>query len=278
MVGVIIVAAVFFFLTTMMLVEKQSGGSVEHSDDKCDDSEKRMWSYIEDKLSGVTTETHNITCDGWSVIRLWIINREIYIDCVDDRNNIKRFNSLSDISSLYKFVYNATITDKPDIECEKILKSCINMKGVSKWIQIGNYYFYNIFENYTCYYPHRECFIRDIRDWDNKLYFGEDVLEILDSSTITPCDDPKKTYWKEFQEYSFKKKKLRDVEMKNWVDGILDKKKEYDDLQFKYDCLPSAPITDLDTFKNFCNILHESNEGSYEDYEIQNYLSLLLSK
>ena len=46
--------------------------------------------------------------------------------------------------------------------------------------------------------------------------------------------------------------------------------------QLKHEMLPSAPITDIETFKNFCKMVSE--KVSYEDYEIQNCLFLKRSK
>lgn len=38
----------------------------------------------------------------------------------------------------------------------------------------------------------------------------------------------------------------------------------------QYEMLPTAPITDIETFKNFCKIVKE--DVYYEDHEIQNYI------
>jgi len=54
-------------------------------------------------------------------------------------------------------------------------------------------------------------------------------------------------------------------------DSVIAKHNEYNDLSYKYETLPAAPIDNVEGFLNFCKILHEY--VAYEDYEIQNYLT-----
>lgn len=88
---------------------------------------------------------------------------------------------------------------------------------------------------------------------------------------IENCEHPKNRHWKLYQEHEFKLKKEREDKMKSWVDSVIVKHQEYNDLSYKYESLPAAPVDSVDGFLNFCKILHENVE--YEDYEIQNYLT-----
>ena len=96
------------------------------------------------------------------------------------------------------------------------------------------------------------------------FYFKEGVLK--------ECKNPKNEYWERFLEKEMLDKQKRDQEMKDWVDVIIIKHQKYNDLQYKYECLPSAPIDDIDGFKSFCKLVHERIK--YEEYEISNYLML----
>lgn len=89
---------------------------------------------------------------------------------------------------------------------------------------------------------------------------------------LKECQNPKNEYWERFLEKEMLDKQKRDQEMKDWVDVIIIKHQKYNDLQYKYECLPSAPIDDIDGFKSFCRLVHERIK--YEEYEISNYLML----
>lgn len=91
--------------------------------------------------------------------------------------------------------------------------------------------------------------------------------------TLESCENPRKEYWKHFLELEMKEKHERDIKMKAWVDSVLVKKIEYDDINLKYNNLPAAPIVDVGSFRNFCKLVGES--AKYEDYEVSNYLMLI---
>lgn len=95
---------------------------------------------------------------------------------------------------------------------------------------------------------------------------------IKDTITIGYCEDPHKTHWKYFLEQEMKAKKQREIHCHKYVDEVLQKQVDYNDLQLNWEMLPSAPITDVESFRNFCKVVHE--DAKYEDYEIQNYLLL----
>lgn len=103
-----------------------------------------------------------------------------------------------------------------------------------------------------------------------KLFKEFYTKEELDQ--FKPSEDPRKIHWKEFLDAEMKSKKQREVDCHNYVNEVLQKQVEYNDLQINYQMLPSAPITDVESFRNFCKVVHEDTK--YEDYEIQNYLLL----
>lgn len=117
--------------------------------------------------------------------------------------------------------------------------------------------------------------------WVHKNYNGKTALgsnELIEFMEKYPenkcihCEDPHKTHWKYFLEQEMKAKKQREIHCHKYVDEVLQKQVDYNDLQINYQMLPSAPITDVESFRNFCKVVHEDNK--YEDYEIQNYLLL----
>lgn len=104
------------------------------------------------------------------------------------------------------------------------------------------------------------------------LYLFEEIYTKEELDQFKPSEDPRKIHWKEFLEADMKAKKQREIHCHKYVDEVLQKQVDYNDLQLQYEMLPSAPITDIDSFRNFCKVVHE--DAKYEDYEIQNYLLL----
>lgn len=89
-----------------------------------------------------------------------------------------------------------------------------------------------------------------------------------------PCESPFKIHWDWILHAEMLEKKRKEVSCHAYVDEILDKQIEYNDLQFKYEMKPSAPIRDIESFKNFCCLV--SDVRNFPDYDIQNYLLLKL--
>lgn len=99
------------------------------------------------------------------------------------------------------------------------------------------------------------------------LFYTTEELE-----KFKPSEDPRKIHWEYFLEQKMLAKKQREVDCHKYVDDVLQKQVTYNDLQINYQMLPSAPITDVESFRNFCKVVHEDTK--YKDYEIQNYLLL----
>ena len=125
-----------------------------------------------------------------------------------------------------------------------------------QWVSINNGKYYST-DLYTLY---------KFEDW-SPVEKDEDVLAIIKGNNIEKCEDPYKTHWEHFLELEMKVKKQRELDCHKFVDNVLEKQIKYNDLQLKYEMLPSAPITDIETFKNFCKLVSE--QVQYEDYEFR---------
>lgn len=132
------------------------------------------------------------------------------------------------------------------------------------WLSINNGEYYTN-SDYGSY-------IYKFSDW-SLIDDEEEIYNIVKDANIELCDDPKKVNWKHFQHLEMLKKKKRDQQVKEYVDSVLKKQQEYNDLQLLYEATISAPIVDVDSFRNFCKIVHE--DAKFEDYEIANHLMLL---
>lgn len=128
------------------------------------------------------------------------------------------------------------------------------------WVEIGDCEYFT-----DGYY-----YVLRFSDW--KSLYDKEALDAIEGKEIKRCTNPKKTYWKHFLELEMKAKKQREVECAEFINTILSKQQEYNDLQYKYEMLPSAPITDYESFCNFCKLVNET--VIFQDYEITNMLLL----
>lgn len=118
------------------------------------------------------------------------------------------------------------------------------------------------------YYTYCQHSLMRLSDW--KEVPEDEAYEIVKNAKIELSEDPKKVHWEHFLKLEMLEKKAREKRMQEFVDSVLSKQVRYNDLQLQYDMLPTAPITDIDTFLNFCKIVKE--DVYYEDHEIQNYI------
>lgn len=118
------------------------------------------------------------------------------------------------------------------------------------------------------YYTYCQHSLMRLSDW--KEVPEDEAYDIVKDAKIELSEDPKKIHWEHFLKLEMLEKKARQKKMQEFVDGVLSKQVKYNDLQLQYEMLPTAPITDIDTFLNFCKIVKE--EVEYEDHEIQNYI------
>ena len=172
-----------------------------------------------------------------------------------------------------------TLVDKVVAFLNDFIKDAVVYKGASlklrefyeqngikfkTWNDEDIWYSINDGEYYTTYHSS----LYRLSDWV-KMDVDE-AYEIVKNAKIELSEDPKKVHWEHFLKLEMIKKKAREKRMQEFVDGVLSKQVKYNDLQLQYEMLPTAPITDIDTFLNFCKIVKE--EVEYEDHEIQNYI------
>ena len=118
------------------------------------------------------------------------------------------------------------------------------------------------------YYTTDHSSLYRLSDWSR--VDTDEAYEIVKNAKIELSEDPKKIYWEHFLKLEMLEKKAREKRMQEFVDSVLSKQVKYNDLQLQFEMLPTAPITDIETFKNFCKIVKE--DVYYEDHEIQNYI------
>lgn len=199
------------------------------------------------------------------------------------QDNLIDWYGSSDLDSIMLFLSDllkeATFRKSSSKKISELKESCglfkrrVTFRGTvttiygweDQWVSINNGEYYT--ENLNTLYR--------FNDW--KIIDNDDeIWSILEHATLKKCEDPKKEHWEHFLKLEMEAKKLREKECHNFVDSVLAKQVKYNDLQLQYEMLPSAPITDIETFKNFCFTVHE--EVCYNDYEIQNYLLLKKQK
>lgn len=161
-----------------------------------------------------------------------------------------------------RLVTVGVVKDVPYHTLEKLLKPFIGERTYrgKQWVSIGDGEYYA-----DSYYK-----VYRFSDW--KSFSSFQALKLIEGLEIKPCEDPEKTHWKHFLEIRMKAKKQREKDCSEFIDKILHKQQEYNDLQYKYEMLPSAPITDYESFCNFCKIVKE--DVIFADYEITNMLLL----
>ena len=165
---------------------------------------------------------------------------------------------------LQDFIDNCTPVATPKFLIRKKFKELNKQRTESEWMSINNGEYYTNSDYWSYLYR--------FSDWSS-INNEEEIYNIVKDANIEICDDPKKTHWKHFQHLEMLKKKERDKQVKEYVDSVLNKQQEYNDLQLLYEATISAPIIDVDSFRNFCKIVYEDKK--FEDYEIANYLMLL---
>lgn len=211
------------------------------------------------------------------LISMFVFTREPHLDCFSElKTNQQVFNFLQDFVAGYSLEQSLDFKISKELERytpklksikERITSDCHSVE-YSSWLSLDNgkyfmekdhsiYYMSDNWKGYCRYY-----------DKEKESFYSA----IKNVTTIEACEDPHKTHWEYFLELEMKAKKKREVDCHKYVDAILQKQITYNDLNLQYQMLPSAPITDVESFRNFCKVVHE--DAKYEDYEIQNYLLL----
>lgn len=150
----------------------------------------------------------------------------------------------------------------------KLRKKFPNMLNGWYSINNGEYYLKKGCKFYPGDYQHHNYDVYKFEDWSTI----DISCTTFDIEELIPCENPKQTHWKHFLEIEMKAKKKREDDCHKFVDEVLYQQKEYNDLQLQYKMMPSAPISDVVSFNNFCKVV--SKWHGFKDYEIQNYLLL----
>lgn len=176
----------------------------------------------------------------------------------------EQYDTLVDkvVAFLNDFIKDAVVYKGASIK----LKEFYEQNGIKfkTWNDEDIWYSINDGEYYTTYHSS----LYRLSDWV-KMDVDE-AYEIVKNAKIELSEDPKKIHWEHFLKLEVLKKKAREKRMQEFVDSVLSKQVKYNDLQLQFEMLPTAPITDIETFKNFCKIVKE--DVYYEDHEIQNYI------
>ena len=176
----------------------------------------------------------------------------------------EQYDTLVDkvVAFLNDFIKDAVVYKGASIK----LKEFYEQNGIKfkTWNDEDVWYSINDGEYYTTY--HR--YLYRLSDW-SKMDTDE-AYEIVKNAKIELSEDPMKVHWEHFLKLEMLEKKAREKRMQEFVDSVLSKQVKYNDLQLQFEMLPTAPITDIETFKNFCKIVKE--DVYYEDHEIQNYI------
>lgn len=183
---------------------------------------------------------------------------ELHYPSIEEGKRVEHF--------IERLVTVGTVKEDPYYTLEKLLKPFIgeHTNRGEQWFSIGDGEYYTN----TAYTVYR------FSDW--KSFSSLQALKLVEGLEIKPCEDPERTHWKHFLELRMKAKKQREKDCSEFIDKILIKQQEYNDLQYKYEMLPSAPITDYESFSNFCKIVKEG--VIFKDYEITNMLLLKRNK
>ena len=271
---------------------KEIASHIVYKDMKCKTNSNSMDTRYEEEHIRLSIFPEN--SDKWIVISHGVnIRSQTYFKCElisksyrSADAHVKCFSELKTDQQVFNFLQDfvagysleQSLDFKIDKELERyrsklnkveeyITSSCRSVEYTG-WLSLDN----------GKYFMENEKAIYDMSDnWKEYYRYSkserEDFYSIIKNVTsIESCEDPHKTHWKYFLEQEMKAKKQREVDCHKYVDAILQKQITYNDLNLQYQMLPSAPITDVESFRNFCKVVHEDNK--YEDYEIQNYLLL----
>lgn len=288
MIGVIILCVVVMLLITVAIIHDKKG-----NDDKCIEEKevglclppKSLNRQFYDKLNSLDLNKNVLIVDGISIENYdpfgFKLNSELvttiesvlfvykdgYSECYADNLLTLHYPNVPPDSLIEHFMLrvlqHSVVEEKPSTVLKNKLKPFgldIFPKSAVSWVEIGNCeYFANTYHT-----------IYRFSDW--KILSDREAVEVIKSKEFKRCTNPKKTYWKHFLELEMKAKKQREVECAEFINTILGKQQEYNALQYKYEMLPSAPITDYESFCNFCKLVNET--VIFKDYEITNMLLL----
>lgn len=278
----IVCGIIVFIALTCWLVNIDSDNGRENTL-SCDSTpkEKTIEEVCDNLNEFLKDENHAIWVQGHEISRVSYLESlkryTVYVDGVYFTSGYRSQLGVEDVTLtkqevehlLRKSLENPVVVESIGSKLKRKLNPILQGSTLdSIWMRVNN----------TPYYISYMCVINietGEKTYENSIYgikMTPIVKHILDNDVIE-CEDPRKTHWQLFLKLEMEaKKKLEDNCLK-WVDDVLVKQKEYNDLRYQYEMIPSVPIVDHQTLKTFCGLVKD--EVKYDEYLISN---ILLSK
>ena len=245
--------------------------------------EKTIWQVCEELEELLKNDSHAICVDGHEIseVRSYENINRFYVT-VDGTQYRQRFGYIEPVhfeddtltiqqaeNFLRKALENPVVVESVKSKLKKKLKPILQDSSLdSIWMRVNNTPYYISYMSVINIETGEETY-------ENLIYSIKmtPIVNLILSNDVIECEEPRKTYWQLFLKWEMEtKKKLEDSCLK-WVDNVLVKQKEYNDLRYQYEMIPSVPIVDYQTFKTFCGLVKD--EVKYDEYLISN---ILLSK
>lgn len=291
----IVVGALFLFFLIILAVKEDSKTQQQVKEKKLEAKGESSWDEVLERMerfNSVCSYGSEASYKGLKLNRIRVSSRHVFTTlselsmrtknggilfyekysttvCEGDirefiETRYEQYDTLVDkvVAFLNDFIRDAVVYKSASLK----LKEFYEQNGIKfkTWNDEDAWYSINDGEYYTTYHSS----LYRLSDWA-KMDVDE-AYEIVKNAKIELSEDPKKVHWEHFLKLEMLEKKGREKRMQEFVDNVLSKQVKYNDLQLQYEMLPTAPITDIETFKNFCKIVKE--DVYYEDHEIQNYI------
>ena len=242
--------------------------------------EKTIWQVCEELEELLKYDNHAICVDGHEISEVISYeNIERFYVTVDGVCFRHRFGYIEPLhfeeytlttqqaeNFLRKALENPVVVESVKSKLKKKLKPILQDSSLdSIWMRVNNTPYYISYMSVINIETGEETY-------ENFIYSIKmtPIVNLILSNDVIECEDPRKTYWQLFLKLEMEaKKKLEDSCLK-WVDNVLVKQKEYNDLRYQYEMIPSVPIVDYQTFKTFCGLVKD--EVKYDEYLISNTL------
>lgn len=269
----------------LMNIESDNGkeATTSYDSNSPPTKDKTIWQVCEELEELLKDDNHAIWVDGHEISEVISYeNIERFYVTVDGTQYRNRFGYIEPIhfeeytltaqqaeNFLRKALENPVVVESVKSKLKKKLKPILQDSSLdSIWMRV----------NSTPYYISYMCAINietGKETYQNFIYSIKmtPIIKLILDNDVIECEDPRKTHWQLFLKLEMEaKKKLEDSCLK-WVDDVLVKQKEYNDLRYQYEMIPSVPIVDYQTLKTFCGLVKD--EVKYDEYLISN---ILLSK
>lgn len=259
------------------------GVSTPYYSNSCSTKEKTIWQVCEKLEELLKNDSHAIWVDGHEISE--VISYEnigrFYVT-VDGTQYRQRFGYIEPVhfeeytltaqqteNFLRKALEKPVVVESVKSKLKKKLKPILQDSSLdSIWMRVNNTPYYISYMSVINIETGEETY-------ENLIYSIKmtPIVNLILSNDVIECEDPRKTYWQLFLKWEMETKKKLEGSCLKWVDNVLVKQKEYNDLRYQYEMIPSVPIVDYQTFKTFCGLVKD--EVKYDEYLISN---ILLSK